>query len=83
MDEFRTQVSAFVKQLYGRVSSLSVVLKGTPLPEVPHQQLFNDGTEVQIKWSAPSPAIANVVYGVYYGTTVDELFESELIIGSF
>lgn len=71
------QVSAYVNDLYGRVSSLSVVLKGTPLPEVPNQFLFNDNTEIRLRWSPPNPPIENAVYGVYYGTTMDELFESK------
>lgn len=71
------QVSAFNNNIFGRVSSLSVVLKGIPLPEVPQQSIFNDGKEVKLRWNQPNPPIENVVYGIYYGTTLDELFESK------
>lgn len=70
-------MSAFIKSRFGRVASLSVVLEGAPLPEVPNQLMFNDGTEVGMRWSAPNPAIAGVVYGIYYGTSLDELFASK------
>lgn len=70
------QVSAYSKGLYGRVASLSVVLKGEPLPEIQRQSEFHDKQEIRIRWSAPQVAIPNITYGVYYGTTLDELFES-------
>lgn len=63
--------------MFGRVSSLSVVLKGIPLPEVPQQSMFNDDKEVRLRWNQPSPPIANIVYGIYYGISIEELYESE------
>lgn len=75
----QTQVSAFKKELYGRVASLSVWLKGEPLPEIQHQSIFHDNDEIRLRWNAPQVPIANITYGVYYGVTLDELFESNIL----
>lgn len=58
------------------MASLSVWLKGESLPEIQRQSLFHDNDEVRFRWSPPSVVIPNVTYGIYYGVTLDELFES-------
>lgn len=70
------KVSAYVKNYFGRVSSISVVLPGLPLPEVPQTSLFHDGTSTRLKWHKPNTTLQNLTYGIYYGTTLEELYES-------
>lgn len=72
------QVSAFVKNIYGRASSITVALKGVPLAEVRHLKIMNDVSEVMIHWDPPSDSPQpNLTYGIYYGTSWDELSESK------
>lgn len=70
-------MSAFIKNLFGRVSSIAIVLKGVPLPEIRHQRLTHETNDVEVHWDAPSTEIFNITYGIYYGTTMDELYESK------
>lgn len=72
------KVSAYVKNYYGRVSSIYVVLPGIALPEVPHISLFHDGSSTHLIWAKPNiTGLQNLTYGIYYGTTLEELYESE------
>lgn len=63
--------------MFGRPSSISVVLKGIQLPGIIHQSVHHNLTDVILRWSAPNIIIPNIEYGIYYGTTLDELFESK------
>lgn len=56
---------------------MAVVLKGEPLPEIQQQSIFHDNVEIRLRWNAPMVTIPNITYGVYYGTTLDELFDSK------
>lgn len=73
-------MSAYIKTLYGRVASLSVWLKGEPLPEIQRQSIYHDNNEIRVRWNSPLTTMQNITYGIYYGTTLDELFESKLFM---
>lgn len=77
---FTVRVSAFIKNYYGRVSSIYVVLPGPALPEVSHPSMFHNGTLTRLRWSKPSTNLQNLTYGIYYGTTLDELYDSKLCL---
>lgn len=71
------KVSGYIKNLTGRPSSISTILQGAPLPEVPKVDVMHNITHTILRWAAPAGTYQNLTYGVYYGTTMDELTESE------
>lgn len=68
---------AFVKNYFGRVSSVSVELPGPPLPEVPNSTLLYVANETRLRWTMPKTVLKNLKYGVFYGVTLNELIESK------
>lgn len=77
------KVSAFVKSIFGKSDSLYAFGKGEPLPEVP-SVILDEKSEsyiVVLHWTKPkftsNKVPEEVTYGVFYGTTVDELMDSE------
>lgn len=72
------KVSGFLKNYFGRPASISTVLPGTALPEVPKITMNYNPDATLLRWSAPINAnLKNITYGIYYGTTMDELTESK------
>lgn len=70
------KVSGYKNQFFGRPSSISSILPGTPLPEIPKVNVNDTNEIVVVNWSIPNAiAIKNLTYGVYYGTTLVELYE--------
>lgn len=74
------KVSAYVKSYIGRPQSVKITLKGDPLPAVPNVRLFHESESVSLAWDEPNTNLKNLTYGVYYGTSLDELFEKSRII---
>lgn len=72
------KVSAYVKTYYGRVSSIYVVLPGSSIPEIPHASLYHDGVITSLRWAKPTTGMQNLTYGIYYGTNLEEMYESKL-----
>lgn len=71
------KVSGFKKNFFGRPSSISSILPGTALPEVPKVTSTELSDSVLVTWSIPNAiAIKNLTYGIYYGTTMEELYEA-------
>lgn len=74
------KVSGFKEKFFGRPSSISSILPGTPLPEVPKINVSETNGQVLVSWAVPNAiAIKNLTYGIYYGTTVEELYEKPRI----
>lgn len=74
------KVSGFKKKFYGRPSSISSILPGTPLPEIPKINVTELNNQVVVSWAVPNAiAMKNLTYGIYYGTTVEELYEKPRI----
>lgn len=74
------KVSGFKKNYFGRPSSISSILPGTPLPEVANVTLNNASEEPELQWAQPNGiATKNITYGIYYGTTIEELSEKPRI----
>lgn len=73
------KVSAYQKSYYGRQSSISIVLPGKALPEVINPSLYHDGHNTRLRWVKPITDVNNLTYGVYYGTTLDEMYESKFV----
>lgn len=70
------KVSGFKKNFFGRPASISSILPGSALPEIPQFNITDKNDLPEIKWTAPTGiAQKNLVYGIYYGITLDELYE--------
>lgn len=70
------RVSGFKKNFFGRSASISSILPGTPLPEVTKLNVTDNNGLPEIHWNAPNAiATKNLTYGIYYGTTFEELNE--------
>lgn len=59
----------------GRPASITSLLPGAALPEIPNQ-VIQPSTAV-LRWNAPDD-LKDLTYGIYYGTTMAELIESKL-----
>lgn len=71
---FTIKVSAYQDKYYGRQSSIYVVLPGKALPEV-NASIFNTEHQTRLRWNKPETDLKNLTYGIYYGTTLDEMYE--------
>lgn len=75
------KVAAFVKSIYGKPDTIAATGQGSELPEVPEVILDKEsGSDVvHLHWSRSKGAqsTGEIMYGVYYGTSIDELIESE------
>ncbi|XP_023026610.2 sortilin-related receptor [Leptinotarsa decemlineata] len=76
---YRIEVNAFKKDFIGPSAVISLRKSGKVLPEVNITQsivLKEIGTTVKLSWDRPKYSKkVNWVYGVYYGLTLDQLFE--------
>lgn len=81
--QYTIRVSAFVKNYVGRPQTIQVTLPGEPLPEVPHITIQNTYDQINLKWETPKTNFENITYGVYYGTSLEELFERESLFQFF
>jgi sortilin-related receptor len=77
--QYVARVSAFVKNYTGRSQSLILKRNGAPLPEIQNIQTTREGDNIRLSWSKPTslplPTSAKLVYGIYYGTNLEELFD--------
>lgn len=70
------KVSGYKKNFFGRAASISSVLPGNPLPEVPSVNIKEVDDIPELTWSEPKGVtFKNITYGIYYGVTIDELYE--------
>ncbi|KAG4075464.1 hypothetical protein HA402_015117 [Bradysia odoriphaga] len=72
---FTIKVSAYQNKYYGRQSSIYVVLRGKALPEVTGVSIYHTEHQTRLRWNKPETDLANLTYGVYYGTTLDEMYD--------
>lgn len=78
------KVSGVLKHYFGRPASVLIMIPGTALPEVPKVSKSLSGSDIFLHWSPPlNTNLSNITYGIYYGTTMDELYESKLRIVHF
>ena len=76
--QYVARVSAYVKNYTGRSQSLILKRTGEPLPEVPNIQTSREEENIRLSWSNPKvplPASAKIIYGIYYGTNLEDLFD--------
>lgn len=76
--QYLMKVSGFVKNYFGRPATLVVIRTGEALPVVTINRKSNEAHGIKLGWAA-TRSNAKVTYGVYYGTSMDELFESKCI----
>lgn len=69
------KVSGYKKKFFGRPASISSLLPGNALPEIPELNITDNNGITELQWSQPTGLIyKNTTYGVYYGITLDELY---------
>lgn len=71
------KVSAYKNSYFGRTTNIPVDRSnyGSQLPTIQIDGHFMDNGSISLRWSAPKLANYNqITYGVYYGTSLDELF---------
>lgn len=74
--QYVARVSAYVKNYTGRSQSLILKRNGAPLPEVQGIETKREGDHIRITWRrAPSERKEKLIYGIYYGTNLEELFD--------
>lgn len=74
------KVSGHKGNFYGRPASISSFLPGTPLPEVMKLSVNETDDSADIRWMAPNAiATKNLTYGIYYGITIEQLYEKARI----
>lgn len=74
--QYVARVSAYVKNYTGRSQSLILKRNGAPLPEVQEIDTRREGDHIRISWRrALSERKEKLVYGIYYGTNLEELFD--------
>lgn len=74
--QYVARVSAYVKNYTGRSQSLILKRNGAPLPEVQGIETSRDGDHIKISWrKVPQDKNEKTVYGIYYGTNLEELFD--------
>lgn len=71
-----------MKSIYGKPDTIAATGQGSALPEVPDVILDKESETdiVVLHWNKPKlvqKVSEDIIYGVYYGTSVDELRESE------
>lgn len=70
------KVSGYKNNFFGRPSSISSILPGTSLPEIPKVSVKEENDNVVVSWAIPNAiAIKNLTYGIYYGITLEKLYE--------
>lgn len=74
--QYVARVSAYVKNYTGRSQSLILKRNGAPLPEIQGIETKREGDHIKISWRrAPSERKEKITYGIYYGTSLEELFD--------
>lgn len=74
--QYVARVSAYVKNYTGRSQSLILKRNGAPLPEIQGIETKREGDYIRISWRrSPSEKNEKVIYGIYYGTNLEELFD--------
>lgn len=70
------KVSGYKKNFFGRPASISSVLPGTPLPAISSLIITEKDDIPELTWNEPKGVtFKNITYGIYYGVTLDELYE--------
>lgn len=74
------KVAAYVKNFFGQHETQIVIFEGEPLPAL--NVVLKDKTDeyALLEWNEPQGIdVSKVIYGVYYGTSMDALFEAARI----
>lgn len=74
------KVAAYAKEIIGKPDTVAATGQGAALPEVPEVILDKESETdiVQLHWNRPKIAQkiqGDITYGVYYGTSIDELVD--------
>ncbi|CAG9822420.1 unnamed protein product [Phaedon cochleariae] len=80
---YRIEVNAFKKTLVGPTIAITIGREGKPLPEISISQaiVLKVGTTVKLSWERPKYVKKlNWMYGIYYGTNHEQLFEKPRFI---
>ncbi|XP_053670657.1 sortilin-related receptor-like [Anopheles nili] len=78
--QYVIKVAAYVKNFFGQHETTIVSFGGSPLPAL--NVVLKEKTDMYalLEWNEPSGIeTANLIYGVYYGTSMDALFEAARI----
>lgn len=74
--QYVIKVAAYVKQYVGRHETTIISFEGDPLPAVNVRLEEQTNEYTLIKWDEPQGNVRKPVYGIYYGTNMDELYEA-------
>lgn len=75
--QYVLKVSAYVKRYVGRPQTLIFTIpKIDPLPLIKNVNVTKVGDTIKVSWDKATHSLyTNLVYGIYYGTNLDELAE--------
>lgn len=73
------KVAAYVKSIFGKPDTIAATGQGSALPEVPDVIMDKESEtdRVQLHWSRPKLAQNEISYGVYYGTSFEDLMQGK------
>uniref|UniRef100_A0A2M4B8R2 Sortilin-related receptor n=1 Tax=Anopheles marajoara TaxID=58244 RepID=A0A2M4B8R2_9DIPT len=75
--QYVIKVAAFVRDFFGQHETTIISFGGSPLPALNVELGEVSGQHAIVKWSEPTGvALGPLVYGVYYGTSMDALYEA-------
>lgn len=81
------KVAAYLQSFYGKPDTIAATGQGATLPEVPDVVLDqkSDTDNVELHWGSPKSsdhltAEEDYVYGVYYGTSIEELRDKPRLV---
>uniref|UniRef100_A0AAG5DRM1 Sortilin-related receptor n=1 Tax=Anopheles atroparvus TaxID=41427 RepID=A0AAG5DRM1_ANOAO len=75
--QYVIKVAAYVKNFFGQHETTIVSFDGTPLPALDVVLKEKTDEYALLEWNEPKGIdVTKVIYGVYYGTSMDALFEA-------
>uniref|UniRef100_A0A182RW24 Sortilin-related receptor n=1 Tax=Anopheles funestus TaxID=62324 RepID=A0A182RW24_ANOFN len=78
--QYVIKVAAYVKNFFGQHETTIVSFGGTPLPALNVELKEKTNDYALLEWNEPKGLdTSKLVYGVYYGTSMDALFEAARI----
>lgn len=77
--QYVIKVAAYVKQYVGRHETTIVSFGGDPLPAINVRMKEQTNEYSLLEWDEPQGSYGRLLYGIYYGTNMDQLFEASRI----
>lgn len=77
--QYLIKVAAYVKQYVGRHETTVIQFGGEPLPAINLRLKEQTQDYSLLEWDEPHGNYGKLVYGIYYGTNMDQLFEASRI----